>query len=298
MKKITLEIDAELHGRRIKYLLRNHMGLSAALVKRLKNTSGGILLDGESVYVDRQVTRGQVLELNIVDTASDNIEPKDIPLDIIYEDEDIIVLNKPRAMPTHPSQNHHDDTLANGVMYYFRECDFTFRVITRLDRDTSGVVLVAKNPLSAQILSDDIKNKKILKEYIAVVNGVPNPSEGTVCAPIKRAEGSAILRCVARDGKEAVSEYTLERTSGDISLVRLRPLTGRTHQLRVHMSHIGTPIYGDDLYGAPQVGEATRLHCASVSFEHPVTKIPLTLTAPVPEDIYGFFLGQKETALP
>ena len=298
MKKITLEIDAELHGRRIKYLLRNHMGLSAALVKRLKNTSGGILLDGESVYVDRQVTRGQVLELNIVDTASDNIEPKDIPLDSIYEDEDIIALNKPRAMPTHPSQNHHDDTLANGVMYYFRECDFTFRVITRLDRDTSGVVLVAKNSLSAQILSDDIKNKKILKEYIAVVNGVPTPSEGTVCAPIKRAEGSTILRCVARDGKEAVSEYTLEKTSGDISLVRLRPLTGRTHQLRVHMSHIGTPIYGDDLYGAPQVGEATRLHCASVSFEHPVTKIPLTLTAPVPEDIYRFFRGQKQTALP
>ena len=289
MKTITIRIDDKLHGRRIKYLLRNHLGMSAALVKRLKNAQDGIMLDGRRVFVTEQVASGQELVLNVYDEASENIEPVEMPLDIIYEDDDIIALNKPRAMPTHPSQNHHADTLANGVMYYFRSSDFTFRVITRLDRDTSGVVLVAKNALSAQRLSDDIKNKRISKVYTAAVNGVPEPAYGRISAPVKRADNSAILRCVAPGGKESVTEYEVQKTLAGISLVTLKPLTGRTHQLRVHMSYIGTPIYGDDMYGAPQINERTRLHCASVSFVHPMTKENITVEAPVPEDIRELF---------
>lgn len=284
-KKIIVKIDKVLHGRDIKYILHNHMELSSTLVKRLKRTDNGILLNGEAVNVLRTVCAGDELVLTFYDESSDNIVPKNIPICILYEDEDIIAVNKPRSMPTHPSFNHYEDTLANGIMYYFRDKDFTFRAITRLDRDTSGVVLVAKNPLSAQILSDDMKNKKINKEYIAVVNGVPEPLYGTVSAPIKRRESSVMLRCVAPDGRDAITEYEVEKAFGGLSLVKLRPVTGRTHQLRVHMSFIGTPIYGDDLYGASQMEEETRLHCRRISFFHPMTKEKITVTAPIPDDI-------------
>lgn len=265
------------------------MGISAALIRKLKNTPGGIKLDGKSVFVTEDVVCGQEIELTFYDGNSQNIEPKDIPLSIIYEDEDIIVLNKPRSMPTHPSQRHYDDTLANGVMYYFKDRNFTFRAITRLDRDTSGLVLVAKNAFAAQRLGDDMKDKKIHKEYIAAVNGVPSPESGRISAPIKRVEKSTILRLVAPDGKEAITDYEVIKTKNNISLVRLYPLTGRTHQLRVHMSHIGTPIYGDDMYGAEQMNEQTRLHCISLSFTHPISRKELTLSAPIPNDINELF---------
>ena len=253
MKKIVLNIDDELDGKKIKYILRNHMGMSASLVKQLKYSEDGILLNGKTVFTNHNVSKGDELVLTFRDTASENIEPKNIPLDILYEDEDIIALNKPRSMPTHPSQNHHDDTLANGVMYYFSGVDFTFRVITRLDRDTSGVVLVAKNALAAQRLGDDIKLKKIKKKYIAALSGVPISFSGRIDAPVKRVDGSAILRCVSPEGKAAVTDYEVVCEKNGISMVKLVPYTGRTHQLRVHMSSMGTPIYGDDLYGASQI---------------------------------------------
>lgn len=284
-KNITVKIDKDLHGRDIKYVIHKHIGLSATLVKRLKRTADGILLNGEAVTVRKKVCAGDELALTLYDEGSDSIVPKNIPISVLYEDEDIIAVNKPRSMPTHPSLNHYEDTLANGIMYYFRNESFTFRAITRLDRDTSGVVLVAKNPLSAQILSDDMKNKKIHKEYIAVVNGVPKPPCGTVSVPIKRLEKSVILRCAAPDGREAITEYEVEKTFRGLSLVKLRPVTGRTHQLRVHMSFIGTPIYGDDLYGAPQTEEETRLHCRRIDFLHPTTKEKISITAPTSDDI-------------
>ncbi|MBR2878602.1 MAG: RluA family pseudouridine synthase, partial [Clostridia bacterium] len=163
--------------------------------------------------------------------------------------------------------------------------NFTFRAITRLVRDTSGVVLIAKNPLSAANLSDDMKSGRIKKEYAAVTCGVPNPPKGRIDAPIKRLRESVILRCVSADGKEAVTDYETISVSGGLSLVRLYPLTGRTHQLRVHLSHIGTPIYGDDLYGAPQKNESTRLHCRKITFIHPHTKSETVLEAPLPQDM-------------
>lgn len=285
MKKIIINIDKQLDGRKIKYILHNHLNMSATLVKKLKQTPDGILLNGERVYVIKNVSQGDVLELNMRDEASPNIEPVRMSLDILYEDDDIIAVNKPRAMPTHPSQNHHTDTLANGIMYYFANEKFTFRVITRLDRDTSGVVLIAKNALSAQKLGDSIKNRSVKKKYVAVVNGTPVPLSGRICAKISRADNSTILRQISSDGKEAITDYEVIKSLHGLSLVSLLPHTGRTHQLRVHMSHIGTPIYGDDMYGAPQVGERTRLHCESLCFEHPVTGELITVKAPVPADI-------------
>lgn len=289
MKIIKLIIDEEQNGKKIKYLLRNHLGLSAATVKKLKNSHDGIMLEGKRVFVTEQVISGQQLVLTIRDEVSENIEPVPMELDILYEDEDVIVVNKPGNMPTHPSQNHHGDTLANGIMYYFRDRSFTFRVITRLDKDTSGVVLIAKNAFSAQRLSDDIKNKRIQKLYVAAVNGCPENPCGRIDAPIKRVDNSAILRCVSAEGKDAVSEYKVIQSRDGVSYVELRPLTGRTHQLRVHMSYLGVPIYGDDMYGAPQKDQRTRLHCRTVEFVHPSENRLVTVSAPVPEDIKNLF---------
>lgn len=289
IKKLDLKIDYDLSGCKIKYILRNHIGLSASIIKSLKRTEDGIILNGERVFVDRVVKFGDDLSISIHDRQSKHIVPVYIPIDILYEDDDILAVNKPHSMPTHPSQNHYEDTLANGIMYYFQNTDFTFRAITRLDRDTSGVVIVAKNPFSAQILGEDMKNKKMNKEYIAVVNGTPNPEKGRISAPIKRREKSVMLRCIAPDGKEAITDYFVEKTYNGLSFVKLHPLTGRTHQLRVHMSYIGTPIYGDDLYGAPQKNERTRLHCREVRFLHPVKRTEVVITAPLPKDISKMF---------
>lgn len=283
-KRITLIIDSKSDSKPLKNILVG-MGLSTTIIRHLKKSDDGIMLNGHKAYTNATVHAGDELTVTICDEPSENIVPKDIPMDILYEDEDIIAVNKPRDMPTHPSMKHYKDSLANAVMYYFRNENFTFRVVTRLDRDTSGVVLIAKNHLTAQKLNDDIKNQKVKKEYIAVVNGVPAPPSDRICAPIRRLEESVILRCVAADGKEAITDYTTEKSANGLSLVRLYPLTGRTHQLRVHLSYIGVPIYGDDLYGAPQVGEKTRLHCAKISFTHPASGEKIVIEAPTPNDM-------------
>lgn len=283
-KTIIVKIDNTLHGRKIEYILEKHIGLSTTLVRRLKRTGGGIVLNGKNVTVIDRVCAGDKLVITIPGRQSKNIVPVDIPVDILYEDEDIIAVNKPRSMPTHPSCGHQSDTLANGVIHHLGR-GTAFHAITRLDRDTSGVVLIAKNSAAAALLTEDMKNKRIRKEYVAVVNGVPVPECGIISAPVKKKENSGILRHIAADGKEAITQYEVKNTLDELTFVKLLPITGRTHQLRVHMSYIGTPIYGDRMYGAPQSGEQTRLHCHRISFFHPMTKEEITVTAPIPEDI-------------
>lgn len=276
-----IKINKEMDNRKIKYILSGTLKLSGNNIKKLKQAEG-IILNGESVHVDRAVKEGDELVLLFPSEQSQNIVPEEICLDILYEDEDLIAVNKPPMMPTHPSKEHYSGTLANGVMHYFKG-KFTFRVITRLDRETSGVVIIAKNSLAAQRLNDDMKQRKINKEYAAVVNGTPMPHEGIINAPIKRSDG--MRRCVAPDGKETITNYSVEKTAGGLSFVKLTPITGRTHQLRVHMHHIGTPIYGDDMYFAPQTGERVRLHCAKVELCQPITGERLVIKAPAPCDI-------------
>ena len=247
-KVIRLKIDNSLNGKTVKYILSEFLGISGAIITLLKKADDGIVLNGEKVFVNHKAQTGDELVISIYDENSD-ICPAQLPLDIIFEDEDIIILNKPRSMPTHPSRNHYDDTLANALMYYYRDEKFTFRAVTRLDRDTSGVVLVAKNPLSGAILSESMKKGEISKQYVAIIDGIPEKESGRINAPIKRLQESIITRGVAPDGKEAITDYDVIKKSDNISFVRLFPITGRTHQLRVHMSYIGTPICGDSLYG-------------------------------------------------
>jgi len=284
-KNITIKIDENLHGCTIEHILKKNLGVSGGIIIRLKAKEDSITVNGEIRKLNERVFSGDKLCVCIQEGKSSDIIPVNMPLDILYEDEDIIAVNKPRLMPTHPTRRHLDDTLANGIMYYFRDMDFVFHSITRLDTNTSGIVLIAKNILAAQILSDEMKNKNIYKEYVAVINGIPKKGNGRICAPIRRMENGGILREVAPDGKEALTEYSVEKTKNGLSFVRLKPLTGRTHQLRVHMSYIGHPIYGDYMYGAAQEKEQTRLHCEKITFRHPFKDEKITVIAPLPSDI-------------
>ncbi len=283
-KEIEITIEKESDGKKIEHILKVNAGLSETLIRRLKRTEGGILLNGKPAKVIEKVSIGDVIKITVEEKGSSNIISAKIPLDIIYEDDDILAVNKPRSMPTHPSKGHREDTLANGVIYYLGK-DSKFHVITRLDRDTSGVVLIAKNPVSAAYLTEEMKNGRISKEYVAVINGVLNPADGVISAPIKKKTESGILRSVSPDGKVAVTKYKTVKIRDGISLVKLFPVTGRTHQLRVHMNYMNCPIYGDSLYGAMQKGERTLLHCRKISFTHPVTKKNISITAPLCDDI-------------
>jgi len=284
MREITYCVTKNDDGRKIKNILRQNLGISAAVLTKLKKAPEGITLNGEGVYATKEVKEGDTLKISLPDEASQNIVPSHIPLDIIYEDEDILAVNKPRNMPCHPSQNHHDDTLANGVMHYFKGKDFTFRVITRLDKDTSGVVIIAKNKIAASVLSYDMQNEKIKKEYLALCHGTPESLKNVIDAPIARKEGSTIMRVVDPSGKRAVTEYEVIKSMENYSLIRVNPITGRTHQIRVHLSHIGCPIYGDDMYGSPLKNERTRLHCRKIEFLHPLSGGKMSISAEIPGD--------------
>ena len=272
MRKTEFAITDEYSGRTVGDILKSKLCISSRLLTLLKR-SGGILLDGKSVTVRETVTCGQILSLEIRDELpSENIVPVKMPLDILYEDEDILAVSKPHNMPIHPSAYNYDNTLGNAVMYHFAARPFVYRPITRLDRDTTGVVLIAKNKLSAALLTDLMTEKKITKTYIALLSAIPLPLCGTVEAPIGRCADSVIKREVSQNGKHALTHYKVIGINSDGTCVaRLNPVTGRTHQIRVHMAHIGCPLMYDFLYGKEQNGKSFVLHCESLEFPHPVT---------------------------
>lgn len=283
LKYTATDVDS---GKLVKQIIEREFSLSARSLSKLKN-SGGIKINGNTVTVRFIISEGDVLTLSLDDTPSKSIEKVNIPLDVLYEDNDILVVNKPVGMPTHPSQGHRNDTLANAVMYRYRDSDFTFRAITRLDGDTTGVVLIARNAVCAQRLTSSLQKNEIHKEYAAVVCGTPIHPAGVIDAPISRCEDSIIKRKISPEGKSAVTEYIVDFSSADgrYTLIKAFPITGRTHQIRLHLSHIGVPIYGDFLYGEAIDGVRAYLHCKALTFPHPMTGKVLTVKAPLPKDI-------------
>lgn len=264
-------------------------GISSHLITHLKKTANGITLNSKWVYVTERLRKNDLVCISIVEEEpSQNIVPVNIPVDIAYEDEDIIVVDKPSNMPIHPSVNNFDNTLANALAYYYKNVDspFVFRCINRLDRDTTGLVLVAKNMLSSCILSNMVRNKDINREYMAIVQGDINDS-GTIDAPIKRKENSVIERTVSfEDGVSAITHYKKILYKNGFSLVKIKLETGRTHQIRVHMKYINHPLPGDYLYNQDfKAIKRQALHSYSLSFNHPVTKEPLILCSDIPSDM-------------
>ena len=263
--------------KRISEYLRKNLGFSTSLVARVK--FGGVFLNGECVHMRALVSNGDEIRVTFPEEKSENIPPMDIPLDVIFEDEYILLVNKPRNMPTHPSRGNSLPTLANAVMAHLGE-GFVFRAINRLDRDTSGIVLIAKTRLAAANLSREMKSGGFTKKYSAILRGTPSPDEGTVDAPIERECEGSIKRCVREDGKRAVTEYKLlKRLDGGNSLCEFRLLTGRTHQIRVHAAYIGYPLLNDFLYGS-RGEESYFLHCSYLSFTHPNTKEKMDIKSP------------------
>lgn len=252
-----------------------HRGLSVTLIKKAKY--GGLLLNGTVVTVRALVNEGDLIEVYTNEEVSDGIPPMDIPLTVLYEDEDVLAVDKPTNMPTHPSKGNNLPTLANAVMGYYGG-DFVFRSVNRLDRDTSGIVIIAKNQFSAGMLSSSMKKGLWSKKYHALVSGIPSQRTGVIDAPIDRIEQGNLKRAVMDSGKRAITEYSVVEEYSDSCLCELRLLTGRTHQIRVHMAHIGHPLVSDYLYGTPSEKEYF-LRCKEISFPHPRSGEVITIKA-------------------
>lgn len=282
---LTYEITAEQAGTKIGNFLRR-AGYSRHVIIHLKKTENGILLNGEWAYVGQFLKEGDHLEIRIIESeSSEQIVPAELPLDIVYEDEDLLIINKPADMPIHPSINNYDNTLANALMWYYQQKGetFVYRCINRLDRDTTGLLIVAKNMLSGGILSDMSKKREIQREYLAIAEGEV-PQEGVIDAPIARKEESVIERCVDFEkGDRAVTHYWRLDYRNGYSLVRLKLETGRTHQIRVHMKYIGYPLTGDYLYNPDyRILDHQALHSWKLAFRHPVTGAQMQFKADPP----------------
>ncbi len=268
-------------------------GYSHAVLVHLKKTPYSLMCQNKWVYVRDVLQKGDLLTVTLEETdCSKKIVPVPLPLDIVYEDEDIMVVNKPADMPIHPSLNNYENTLANAVTYYFEQKNepCVFRCINRLDRDTTGLTVLAKHMLSASVLSKAVANREISRTYLAIVDGELTGS-GTIDAPIARETDSAITRCVDFErGERAVTHYKVLATSNSLSFVSLKLETGRTHQIRVHMKYLGYPLIGDYLYH-PNTEQMQRqaLHSSRLSFVHPVTKKAMEFTAPLPLDMASLF---------
>ena len=288
---LEYQITEQFHNMTIGNYLKT-LGFSHQCVIALKKQEKGILLNGIWAYVNTLLSEGDTLTLTLSeDESSEKIPPVNLPLHILYEDEDILVLNKPADMPIHPSLNNYENTLANAVAYYYdsQNIPFVFRCINRLDRDTTGVTMLAKNPFSAGILSEMVRNREIHREYVAIADGIFLQKEGIVDAPIGRKEGSTIEREINLEtGERAVTHYTVLKENKDLncSQINLWLETGRTHQIRVHMKYLGHPLLGDFLYN-PDMTYIKRqaLHSHSLTFKHPITKEPMHFVAPVPKDM-------------
>lgn len=253
---IQYEITDEFQGNTILQYLKKRLYTDKAVIA-LKKTPEGILLNNTWAYVNQKISSGDILTVKLAETeCSENVVPEPIKLDIVYEDEDILVVNKPANMPVHPSQNHYTGTLANGAAYYFAAQDkpYIFRCVNRLDRDTTGLTILCKHQLASGILSNMVSKRLIKRTYLAIcVDDGSLHDKGVIDAPIARKEGSTIERIVDfQTGERAVTHYEKIRhfPEKQVSLISLQLETGRTHQIRVHMTHIGHPLVGDDLYGA------------------------------------------------
>lgn len=289
---LTYTITPQEDGMQVLEFLRSK-GFSRHILTSMKPDKEALLVNGMRAGGRSILKEGDHFRVRVMETGSmEGIVPAPLPLDILYEDEDILVLNKPADMPVHPSIGNYTNTLANAAAFYFQQKNelCPFRCINRLDRDTSGSLILAKNALSAAILSAQMRNREIRRTYLAVVCGVTPPS-GTVSAPIGRVSDSVIQRQVDPEhGESAVTHYERLAVRNDHSLLEIHLETGRTHQIRAHMGYIGHPLPADYLYH-PVYDHFKRqpLHSFQLNFRHPLTGKNLCFTAPVPKDMAQAF---------
>ena len=289
-RRLEYVVTSQRAGQKVDTLLRKELGLSGTVIRRVKWLPDGILLDGARVFTSQLARPGQVLSVLVADPGSrSGIPPVEGPLDIVYEDGDLLVLDKAPGVTVHPGPGHWDDTLGNFLMAYYERhgIQADFHPVHRLDKGTSGLMVVAKHAHAQELLKKQLHTAAFRRGYLAVCQGRPVPEQGVVDAPIGPVEGSLIARQVRPDGLRARTRYEVLGGGEGRSLVRLELETGRTHQIRVHMAHIGCPLIGDFLYGVEDKTLIGRpaLHSAVLEIDQPVTGERLAFRAEMPEDM-------------
>lgn len=272
----------------VRQVLKNEFNMSNRLITKLKQNKL-IFLNNKETYLDKSISANDVIKCIIdFNESSENIISTKMFLKIIYEDDYLLVVDKPFNMAVHPSILHYENSLSNGVKYYFESIGLNrkIRPINRLDRDTTGIVLFAKNEYIQECLIKQMAAKSFYKEYLAVLDGLLDNQKDTINAAIARKESSIIERCIDQNGAKAISHYEVIDSKNNLSLVKFVLETGRTHQIRLHSKHIGHPIIGDTLYGKEsELISRQALHCHKISFTHPVTKNKIEFVSPMPEDM-------------
>ena len=286
LKRIILPQE---EGATVRHILKAKLGFSSHAISRLTRREGGILVNGVHARTVDPLRSGDVLTVETGDLRPPKaqITPGNWPLPVVYEDTHLLVVNKPAGMTAHASNFLPDTPTVAGAMAWSRGTDFLFHPVNRLDKGTTGLMVIAKSGYVHNLLRRSLHTPRFRREYRAVCVGCPSPPQGTVDAPIGRDETSAVARMVRSDGAAAISHYQVLSSGGGVSFVRLLPETGRTHQLRVHMAYLGCPLVGDWLYGREDRSLIARpaLHSHALTLIHPVTEEVLRLTAPIPEDM-------------
>ena len=296
-RRLEVYISPELAGVKVDTILKKHLNLSGAVVRRIKWLPDGILVDGQRVNTRFCPREGQLLSVRLSDPERrSGIVPVPGPLEIVYEDGDLIVVNKAPGLSVHPGPGHFDDTLGNFLLDYYnrsgQECDF--HPVHRLDKGTSGLLVIAKHPHAQEVLKTQFHSPDFHREYLAVCLGAPWPVAGVIDAPLGPKAGSLVEQEVRSDGKQARTCYETLETVGERTLLRLVLDTGRTHQIRVHMAHLGHPLVGDFLYGqeCPDIIPRPALHSARLAFRQPVTGERLDFSVPMPGDMEGLLRAE------
>lgn len=272
----------------IKEVLKAEFSMSDRLLLKLKRLDK-IYLNGKNASVNQNISKNDLVECYLdYDEDNSNIIPTEMPINIVYEDDAFLIVNKPAGIPVHPSMDHYTDSLSNGIAFYFSKICLKkkIRPVNRIDKDTSGIVIFAKNEYIQECLIRQMKSKQFVKKYIAVVNGNLDNLVGTINAPIARKEGSIIERCVNENGNIAITHYKVLKMTANYDIVECILETGRTHQIRVHFAHIGHSLLGDTLYGThSNLIKRQALHSYEVDFIHPITKQNVKYIADISEDL-------------
>lgn len=286
MRELVYTVTAEYDGQSLQSFLRRGNGYSTRMLARIKQIDRGMTADGRPIRTIDRVAAGQIIVLKLPEDTV-QVEPVELPLEVLYEDEAVLLLNKPPRIAVHPSAGRTEPTVANAVVAHYQKAGSpaAFRPLNRLDRNTSGLLLAAKNAHAAHVLSDARADGRLQKVYYAVALGRLEGS-GTIDQPIRIREGSCIAREVGEGGKPSVTHWQALDSDGDITLLRVVIDTGRTHQIRVHMAWLGHPLAGDTLYGTDGMRLPRHaLHCAEMDFPHPESGELMRFACPLPDDM-------------